>query len=104
MKRKKGIEEMRYKRVLLVNPPTRGEWKGFRPHIGLGYIAEILAENKIAYDVIDMNLGYKFKHLQKKIETFKPDLLGMSVLTLEYLKLYKLLSMVKLRNSNIKTV
>ena len=95
---------MRYKRVLLVNPPSKGEWKGFRPHIGLGYIAETLAENNIEYDVIDMNLGYKFKHLQKKIETFKPDLLGMSVLTLEYLKFYKLLSMVKLRNSNIKTV
>lgn len=95
---------MRYERVLLVNPPSCGEWKGFRPHIGLGYIAQFLSENGFEYDVIDMNLGYKFKHLQKKIDTFKPDLVGMSLLTLEYKKFYKLLSMVKAENPRIKTV
>ena len=57
---------MKYKTVLLVNPPSRGEWKGIRPHIGLGYIAESLKQNGIGIDVLDMNLGYKFKHLQKK--------------------------------------
>lgn len=95
---------MRYQRVLLVNPPSKGEWKGFRPHIGLGYIAEFLAENGIEYDVLDMNLGYKFRHLQKKIDTFKPDLMGMSLLTLEYKKFYKLISMVKTNNPRIKIV
>ena len=69
---------MKYKRVLLVNPPSRGEWKGIRPHIGLGYIAQSLVEKGIEYDVLDMNLGYKFKHLQKKIEIFKPCLLYTS--------------------------
>lgn len=95
---------MRYKRVLLVNPPSCGEWKGFRPHIGLGYIAQTLSENGFEYDVIDMNLGYKFKHLQKKIDTFKPDLVGMTLLTLEYKKFYKLLSMIKAENPRVKTV
>jgi radical SAM superfamily enzyme YgiQ (UPF0313 family) len=95
---------IRYKRVLLVNPPSRGEWKGFRPHIGLGYIAQTLVENGFEYDVLDMNLGYKFKHLQKKIDTFKPDLIGMSLLTLEYKKFYELISMVKTKNPRIKIV
>lgn len=95
---------MRYEKVLLVNPPSRGEWKGFRPHIGLGYLAEILAANGIEYDVLDMNFGYKFKHLQKKIDTFKPDLVGMSLLTLEYKKFYSLISTVKANNPNIMTV
>lgn len=95
---------MKYKRVLIVNPPSRGEWKGIRPHIGLGYIAEHLGENGIEYDVLDMNLGYRFKHLQKKIETFEPDLVGMSLLTLEYKKFYDLISMIKTNNPGIKIV
>ena len=95
---------MRYERVLLVNPPSSGEWKGFRPHIGLGYIAQTLAENGFEHDVLDMNLGYKFKHLQRKIDTFTPDLVGMSLLTLEYKRFYELLSMLKTRNPRIKTV
>lgn len=95
---------MRYSKVLLVNPPSRGEWKGFRPHIGQGYIAQTLAKKGIEYDILDMNLGYKFKHLQKKIETFQPDLVGMSLITLEYKKFYKLLSTIKENNPKIKTV
>lgn len=98
------MAHMRYKRVLLVNPPSRGEWKGIRPHIGLGYIAEHLVENGIAYDVLDMNLGYRIKHLQKKIDTFKPNLVGMSLLTLEYKKFYRLISMIKANNPGIKIV
>ena len=95
---------MRYKKVLIVNPPSRGEWRGIRPHIGQGYLAETLKENGIEYDVIDMNLGYKYKHLQEKIDIFKPDLVGMSLLTLEYKKFYNILSMVKAKRPNIKTV
>ena len=95
---------MQHKKVLLVNPPSRGEWKGFRPHLGLGYLAQILAENGIEYDVLDMNFGYKFKHLQKKIDSFNPGLVGMSLLTLEYKKFYKLLSMLKENNPKIKIV
>lgn len=95
---------MKYKRVLLVNPPSKGEWKGIRPHIGLGYIAEHLADKGIEHDVLDMNLGYKFRHLKKKIETFRPDLVGMSLLTLEYKKFYGLLSLIKQAFPDIKTV
>ena len=95
---------MKYQRVLLVNPPSRGEWKGIRPHIGLGYIAEYLLQNGIDYDVIDMNLGYGIKHVQKKIDTFKPDLLGMSLLTLEYRKFYTLVTNIKANNPQLKIV
>lgn len=95
---------MKYKKVLLVIPPSRGEWKGIRPHLGLGYIAQTLVEKGIEYDVLDMNLGYKFKNLQKKIETFKPDIVGLSLISLEYKKFYKLISMIKANNPEIKTV
>lgn len=95
---------MRFKKVLLVNPPSRGEWKGFRPHIGLGYIAQTLVEQGIEYDILDMNLGYNSGHLQKKIDSFKPDLLGMTLLSLEYRKFYSLISVIKKNNPKIKIV
>jgi radical SAM superfamily enzyme YgiQ (UPF0313 family) len=95
---------MKYERVLLVNPPSGGEWKGFRPHIGLGYIAQTLVENEIEYDILDMNLGYKLKQLQEKIDIFKPDIIGMSLLSLEYKKFYSLISTVKANNPGIKIV
>lgn len=95
---------MRYQKVLLVNPSSRGEWKGIRPHIGQGYIAQYLKQNGIEYDILDMNLGYKMKHLQKKIDHFKPDLIGLSLLTLEYKKFYKLITQIKAKNSQIKIV
>lgn len=95
---------MKYEKVLLVNPLSRGEWKGIRPHIGLGYIAETLMQKGIDIDVLDMNLGYKYKHIQKKIEAFKPDLVGMSLLTLEYKKFYKLISIIKTNYPQIKIV
>ncbi len=67
---------MRFNRVLLVNPPSKGEWKGFRPHIGLGYIAEFLLANGVEVEVLDMNLGHDMRALQRRIDEFQPDVLG----------------------------
>jgi len=95
---------MRYERVLLVNPLSHGEWRGIRPHIGQAYLAQTLLENGIEYDVMDMNLGYKYRHLQEKINDFNPDLIGMSLLSLEYKIFYDLLSRIKELNPKIKIV
>jgi radical SAM superfamily enzyme YgiQ (UPF0313 family) len=89
------VLSMSYERVLLVNPPSKGEWRGIRPHIGLGYLAQTLADRDIEYDVLDMNLGYRLKHLLGKIDNFKPQILGMTLLTLEYRKFYWILSEIK---------
>ncbi len=93
---------MTYDRVLLVNPQSRGEWRGIRPHIGLGYIAESLSHAGIRYDVLDMNFGYGLADLQRKIDEFKPGILGVSLLTLEYKKFYSLLTAIKGANPDLK--
>ena len=86
---------MRFERVLLVTPFSHGEWRGLTPHIGQAYLAQTLLENGIEYDVLDMNLGYKLKHLKQKIEDFRPDLIGMSLISLEYKRFYRLLTQIK---------
>lgn len=80
---------------MLVNPPSHAEWRGFRPHIGLGYIAEHLAANGVEHDVLDMNLGYGVRDLVRRIRGFQPDLVGMTLLTMEYRRFYEILRSVK---------
>jgi radical SAM superfamily enzyme YgiQ (UPF0313 family) len=95
---------MRFERVLLVTPPSHGEWRAITPHIGQAYLAQTLLESGIEYDVLDMNLGYGLKDLQQKIKDFRPDLIGMSLISLEYRKFYDLLSSVKQANGTAKVV
>jgi len=95
---------MRYERVLLINPLSHAEWRGIRPHIGQAYLGQTLLENGIEYDVIDMNLGYKYRHLQEKVNDFHPDLIGVSLISLEYKTFYDLLSRIKGLNPKIKIV
>ena len=58
---------MRFKRVLLVSPPSSSYLGAARPPQNLGYLAQALLENQIDYDVMDMRLGYRINHLLKKI-------------------------------------
>lgn len=95
---------MKHQRVLLVNPTHQAEWRGVTPHIGQAYLAQSLLENGIEYDVLDMNLGYDLKQLHRKMAEFQPDLVGMSLIALEYKRLYRLVAEIKQFDSNVKTV
>jgi magnesium-protoporphyrin IX monomethyl ester (oxidative) cyclase len=93
-----------FKRVLLVNPNYKE--KACAPLIfaGLGYIAESLKQNKIAYDFIDLNLGYPESVLFDKINSFKPDLIGVQIMSIKYLQTYEFLGKIKEKFPDIKIV
>lgn len=95
---------MRFSRILLVSPPSSSYLGAARPPQNLGYLAQALFENHIEYDVLDMRLGYQWKHLSKKIERFQPDLVGVTIVSLEYLKTYKLISQIKKTYPEVKIV
>ena len=95
---------MRFRKVLLVNPSHRAEWRGVTPHIGQGYLAETLYNNHIEYDVLDMNLGYGIKRLHQKLNEFEPDLVGMSLISMDYKRLYSLLDEIKSHDNKIRVV
>ena len=86
---------MRFQRILLITPPVKTELGPVRPNIGLGYLAEMLLENGICYDVLDMLLGYTFTGLKKKIMEFKPDLLAVSLFSNKYKIAYKTIESAK---------
>ena len=95
---------MRFKRVLLVSPPTSSYLGAARPPQNLGYLAQALLEAGIDYDVLDMRLGYGLKHLIKKIREYEPDLIGITMVSLEYLRTYALISDVKRLFPTVKIV
>jgi len=95
---------MSFDRVLLVHPPTNAEWRAVVPHTGQAYIAETLFQEGIDYDILDMNLGYKTADLMKRIQEFRPDLVGMSLISQEYKKFYQLLSEIKRCYQQLKIV
>ena len=86
---------MRFEKVLLITPPVTTKLGPVRPNIGLGYLAQALLDNKIEYDILDMLLGYSLKDLLKKINEFRPDLLGISLFSNKYKTAYRILSEVK---------
>jgi radical SAM superfamily enzyme YgiQ (UPF0313 family) len=90
-----GRAMMGFERVLLITPDPKAEWQGIMPHIGQAYLAQTLLENGIEYEVLDLNLGYKTSHIRRKIEEFRPDLIGMSLISFEYRRFYDLLSQIK---------
>lgn len=86
---------MRYKKILLINPPYEGTRVRVVFCAGLGYIAEALKSAGIDYDMLDMSLGYGYGDLKKRINAFRPDLIGLSVMTYRYKQTYLLIEKLK---------
>ncbi len=95
---------MRFKRVLLVSPPSSSYLGAARPPQNLGYLAQALCDAHIDYQVMDMRFGHKPKHLMRRIETFQPDLIGITMVSLEYKNTYKLISQIKQQYPSLSVV
>ena len=86
---------MRFRKVLLVSPPSNSRYGGLRVPAGIGHIAQALYDRSIEYEYIDLRIGYTFKDLINKASTFEPDLVGVSMITLDYKIAYQMISNIK---------
>ena len=86
---------MRFQKVLLVSPPSSSRYGGLRVPAGIGCIAQALYDNCIEYEYVDMRIGYTWQYLRKKALTFKPNLIGFSMITVGYKTAYKIISDLK---------
>jgi len=95
---------LKYKRVLLVSPLfNKGRNRlALLPLAGLAYIAEALERAGINVNVLDMNLGYSFHDLEFRIIRFKPDLIGITAMTLGYWYFYNMIDRLKKKYPQIK--
>lgn len=88
---------MRFQRVLLIPVAYyKSSYKpGDVPDLALGYIAEFLHANGVEYDVLDLNLGYGYEDIVKKVNEFKPDLIGIAMKSYRYKDSYALVTRIK---------
>jgi len=84
-----------FKRVLLVAPPSSSYLGAVRPPTGLGYLAESLLEAGIEYAVEDMRARGNVSALRRTLRCFRPDLIGLSLVSLEYDRSYELIRRIK---------
>ncbi len=87
---------MRYARALLVGLqyPVGYNRLPNQPPAGLGYVAEAL-EGVVEYNVLDMALGYMGDQLLRRIERFRPDIVGVSMMTFGYRRAYELFARIR---------
>ena len=86
---------MKYNKVLFVSPPSNSRYGGLRVPAGIGYLAQALFNEEIDYGYVDMRIGYSYNYLSKVIKSLKPDLIGVSMITLGYKHTYKLIDTIK---------
>jgi len=85
-----------FKKVFLIRAGSQSfASETLTPPVGLGYIAQILELNNISYDVLDMNFGYSYGFLKKRLENYNPDLIGMGMGSALYDKNFRLISRIK---------
>lgn len=84
-----------FERVLLIAPPSSSYLGAARPPTGLGYIAQALQDAGIEHSVVDMRARGNLRTLQARIASFRPDLIGLSLVSYEYLRSYDLIRHIK---------
>jgi radical SAM superfamily enzyme YgiQ (UPF0313 family) len=62
---------------------------------GLGHIAETLKKEGIEYQVLDLRFGYKDKYLFDKIAAFRPQLIGVGMMTSKFKFNYNMINTIK---------
>jgi len=87
---------MKYEKVLLINPSYRSAYftAPVTP-VGMGYLAEFLKRGGVDYSIFDMALGYNLRDLKKRISVWKPDLIGISMMSIMYKSHYETVKFIK---------
>lgn len=88
---------MRYKKIALISPEYAIGPNALANHppAGLGYLAEVLESAAIDYIVIDQRLGYGNQAVLSKIAKYRPDLVGVSMMTYLHQDTYAIINKIK---------
>lgn len=83
-------------KVFLIIPNIAGQYfRTGQPHVGVAYLAGSLLKNGHDVKVADLRVEPDEVVLYRNIRKFKPDLLGVTCVSLGYLNTYKLITRLK---------
>src|SRR6056297_689201 len=99
-----GHEEQQYMKVLLINPPYPFE-ESPSPPFGLMALAAYLVEQGVTVKIEDYIVNpYSMDRIQEVMDTFKPDVVGATGVTMTINRSLNILRDYRSCNPNIKTV
>lgn len=83
-------------RILLILPPNIGRYVvATIPHAGIAFLSAILEEKGHEVKIQDMRIYSENEELFAKIDSFKPDLIGMTSASIGYKMGYEIIKAVK---------
>ena len=88
------------KKILFVVPPQSKEYPEY-PHTGIGYLSEYLTKREVQNKVIDMRLGHHIDYVSEEAEKFKPDFIGVTMVTAGRNEGYKVINLLKSKGYSI---
>ena len=84
-------------RILLIVPGTYS-WRypgQVQPHTGIAYLAGILKKEGIEVKILDMSLRCHTKQIFPTLDLFRPQLIGITVFSLDHKRAYDLIHNIK---------
>lgn len=82
--------------ILFIVPNLSGDfYKANYPHIGIAYMISYLTENGHVGKVVDMRVEPSMKKLHKRILSFNPEIIGITMMTKDYKKVYSFVDFIK---------
>ncbi len=96
---------MKIQRVFLIKPAyKKSHYRYSDLPAGLGYISHALDKNGIDNIVFDMYHNENVDNLLRAIEDYRPDLIGLSLMSFKFLDHYKLIDSIKTRFPSVLIV
>lgn len=83
-------------KVLLIIPPNIGRYVAATiPHAGIAYLSAMLKKDSHEVGLADMRMHASNEYLFRRIEKFKPDLIGMTTAAIGYKMAYDIIAAIK---------
>ena len=94
--------DMRFKKILLIQAKYDSVFSNVLP-AGIGYLSEFLTSHGVDNEVFDLNVRKKTEEkLFARMEEYRPDLVGFSMMSLNYKYNYEVISRLKARYPQVK--
>jgi len=93
-------------KTLLIYPRFGWEWDIMHPDMpmGIAYIASMLRDHAKEVKIHDMSFDKSFDELKKILTEYKPDVVGIEVLSINVDHAFKIAELVKNSNKNSKVI
>ena len=95
---------MEFKKILLINPSYKAGHYGTFINAGVGYISQALEDAGIEHYFIDLNFAPSLRKVYQCIQKKRIDLVGISMMTQNYLNTYQVISRIKAKFPSIKII